>query len=94
MLRSLQPDKWQRSQTDEELDGALEAIDDAAADFDKSTRRLENLRPLEAGRRSSSANKGDTSADDPVIWFKRGLAFTLPLIATLALGLIIARILF
>ncbi|MBK8094430.1 MAG: hypothetical protein IPK32_21315 [Verrucomicrobiaceae bacterium] len=44
ILKSLQPEKWHRSQVDEELDHALCAIEDAEADYSKGLRRLESLR--------------------------------------------------
>jgi chromosome segregation ATPase len=94
VLRSLQPDKWQRNQTDEELNGALQAIEDAEEDYTKSSRRLENLRPAESERRSPGSSKMEAIGEDPVLWFKRGLAFTLPLIITAIIGLVIARLLF
>jgi chromosome segregation ATPase len=48
ILKSLQPEKWHRSQVDEELDQALAAIEDAEADFAKGIRRLESLRHADA----------------------------------------------
>ncbi len=95
VLRSLQPEKWQRNHPEEELDRALEAIEDAEADFTKSARRLEHLRPLESDSRVRQAKaKADEGQDEAMVWFKRGLAFTLPLMLTLAICVVIARILF
>lgn len=48
ILKSLQPEKWHRSQVDEELDQALAAIEDAEADFSKGMRRIESLRLVES----------------------------------------------
>lgn len=48
ILKSLQPEKWHRSQVDEELDHALCAIEDAEADYSKGLRRLESLRHHES----------------------------------------------
>jgi DNA repair exonuclease SbcCD ATPase subunit len=94
VLRSLQPEKWQRNAPEEELDRAIEAIEDAEADFTKSVRRLENLRSVEPSQPSHSFAMADAGSDDLKLWFKRGLAFTLPLMLTLALCVVIARLLF
>jgi DNA repair exonuclease SbcCD ATPase subunit len=94
VLRGIQPDKWQRNQTEDELDNAIEAIDDAESDFEKSTRRLENLRPVETTRRSGSVFKTEANGEQHMVWFQRGLAFTMPLIVALALGVIVVRLLF
>ncbi|MFM2168657.1 MAG: hypothetical protein RIS79_3028, partial [Verrucomicrobiota bacterium] len=48
ILKSLQPEKWHRSQVDEELDQAVAAIEDAEADYSKGMRRLESLRVVES----------------------------------------------
>lgn len=48
ILKSLQPEKWHRSQVDEELDQALAAIEDAEADYSKGMRRIESLRLVES----------------------------------------------
>ena len=106
ILKSLQPEKWHRSQVDEELDHALVAIEDAEADFSKGLRRLESLRVAEVGRapaRSTpqSAETGDEVetyaspvSEELIVWLRRGFAFTLPLIGAMLLGLMIARMMF
>ncbi|MFN7560207.1 MAG: hypothetical protein ACK5TH_00385 [Prosthecobacter sp.] len=48
ILKSLQPEKWHRSQVNEELDQALAAIEDAEADYSKGMRRIESLRLVES----------------------------------------------
>jgi vacuolar-type H+-ATPase subunit I/STV1 len=48
ILKSLQPERWHRTQVDTELDNALAAIEDAEADFSKGQRRLESMRVVEA----------------------------------------------
>ena len=101
VLRSLQPEKWQRHQVDEELDRAIDAIEDAKDDYLKSSRRLASLRPELSGRREPG-DEGPRSAaaaiaavpEDYVALDKRGLALSLPLIVSGLVGLILAIILF
>lgn len=98
VLRSLQPEKWQRAQVDEELDLALAAIEEARADFAKSSRRIEALRPVHAETESAPrAATGPTfgAADDMRAWLQRGAAFiAAPLLAAAILGLLFAKLLF
>jgi len=104
ILRSLQPEKWSRSQVDEELENALAAIEDAEEDYTKGVRRITTC------RRSETASAPDTedhpsapaahttalpfAGDDWNAWLRRGLAFTLPLIGTLIFALILIRLMF
>lgn len=104
ILRNLQPEKWSRSQVDEELENALAAIEDADEDYTKGIRRITTC------RRSETASAPDThsqfdfettpaaaapfAGDDWNSWLRRGLAFTLPLIGTLIFALILIRIMF
>lgn len=109
ILKSLQPEKWHRSQVDAELDNALAAIEDAEADFSKGMRRLESLRVVEAAPAAPAAvhvpaaqtePSGETglfvanASEDLIIWLRRGLAFTAPLIAALLVGLLLAKLMF
>jgi len=110
ILKSLQPEKWHRSQVDEELDQALAAIEDAEADYSKGMRRLESLRVVESNPIASSvihtAGHAETDhhadsviasaspAEEFIIWMRRGLAFTLPLIGALLIGLVLAKLMF
>lgn len=101
VLRSLQPEKWQRAQVDEELDRALSAIDDAEDDYVKSIRRLNSLRPEEAGddedeadvggRRSAAVAAGEETMQELL---RRGLGLSLPLLAGLLVLMLVARFLF
>lgn len=111
ILKSLQPEKWHRSQVDEELDHALAAIEDAEADYSKGIRRLETLRVVESnpiaasvshphhteqsGENSteSSASYSSTS-EELIVWLRRGFAFTLPLMAAMLVGLLLAKLMF
>lgn len=100
VLRSLQPEKWQRHQVDEELDRAIDAIEDAKDDYLKSSRRLASLRPELNGRREPGEETARPAAsiaavpEDFVALVKRGLALSLPLIVSGLVGLILAKILF
>lgn len=103
VLRSLQPEKWQRHQVDDELGRALDAIEDAKDDYLKSSRRLVALRPQLSGRsgesndepqRSGNQSASSVANDDFVALVKRGLALSLPLIVSGLVGLILAKILF
>jgi predicted RNase H-like nuclease (RuvC/YqgF family) len=109
ILKSLQPEKWHRSQVDEELDQALAAIEDAEADFSKGMRRLESLRVVESNPIASgmshavapSTSSMEAAAvahlspsEELIIWLRRGFAFTLPLIGALLVGLLLAKLMF
>jgi hypothetical protein len=110
ILKSLQPEKWHRSQVDEELDQAFAAIEDAEADFAKGSRRLESLRVVEANPIAASVSHKTTSiseeqasestmafsspTEEMIVWMRRGFAFTLPLIGTMLLGLLLAKLMF
>lgn len=109
ILKSLQPEKWHRSQVDEELDQALAAIEDAEADFSKGMRRLESLRVVESNPIASgishavvpSTSSMEAAAvahvspsEELIIWLRRGFAFTLPLMGALLVGLLLAKLMF
>lgn len=109
ILKSLQPEKWHRSQVDEELDQALAAIQDAEADYSKGTRRLESLRSVEVVPVTSVMNRqmgfSEESISDQtmtlssptremMIWMRRGFAFTLPLIGAMLVGLLLVKMMF
>lgn len=105
VLKSLQPEKWQRAQVDVELDNALAAIEDAENDFAKGIRRLHAMGPP-----PDASSHGPISLDDadaPVLssmmsgssdelsaWLKRGFAFTLPLIGTVLVAIVLIRLMF
>lgn len=98
ILRSLQPEKWPRHQMDEELDRALVAVEDAGSEFAKGTRRVAAARPdhsapilLDDSRAASSSLLAD---DDASTWMRRGFSFTLPLMGTIILALLLAKLMF
>jgi len=109
ILKSLQPEKWHRSQVDEELDQALAAIQDAEADYSKGTRRLDSLRSVEVVPLTSVMNRQMGSSEESIsdqtmtlssptremmIWMRRGFAFTLPLIGAMLVGLLLVKMMF
>lgn len=103
ILKSLQPEKWHRTQVGEELDNALAAIDDAENDYAKGIRRLHAMGPPE-GMASGPISLDDADApvmpafasqsDDLLAWMRRGFAFTLPLIGTLLAAIVLIRLMF
>lgn len=98
ILRSLQPERWQRHQVDEELDRALSAVEDASNEYAKGTRRVAAARPGDSSPilidDSRPAASGGFAEDDAGSWFRRGFAFTLPLIGTIILALVLAKLMF
>lgn len=103
ILKSLQPEKWHRAQVSEELDSALAAIEDAESDYAKGIRRLHAMGPQEGvstGASSSDDNLAPavpsflSNADDLQTWLRRGFAFTLPLMGTVLVAIILIRLMF
>lgn len=105
-LKAFMPERWQRNQLDHELDRALSSLVETEAAFEKGMRRIAANRPGAApvvtrsffrrhrDEEDEAEMEGHAMQDDLVIWAKRGLAFTLPLIVTILLGLILAKFLF
>ncbi|MFC5455812.1 hypothetical protein [Prosthecobacter fluviatilis] len=104
ILKSLQPEKWHRAQVSEELDIALAAIDDAEGDYAKGIRRLHAMGPPEGVSTGGQASLDDSSAatmpsfsahaDDLKTWLRRGFAFTLPLMGTVIVAIVLIRLMF
>lgn len=103
ILKSLQPEKWHRAQVNEELDSALNAIDDAENDFAKGIRRLQAMGPPESASGAPiSPEDSDAHAlspflsnsDDMMTWMRRGLAFSLPMMATILVAIVLIRLMF
>lgn len=110
-LKNFLPERWHRSQLDQELDKAISALIEAETTFEKGIRRVTAHRPAEttshqhhnphttddedehvsASPRLAAALSG---ADDLAVWMRRGFAFTLPLIATILVVLILAKLMF
>ncbi|WP_395745246.1 hypothetical protein [Prosthecobacter sp.] len=104
ILKSLQPEKWHRAQVSEELDSALAAIDDAEGDYAKGIRRLHAMGPQEGVSAGGPVSLDEanapvmpaftSSADDLQTWLRRGFAFTLPLIGTVIVAIVLIRLMF
>jgi predicted RNase H-like nuclease (RuvC/YqgF family) len=103
ILKSLQPEKWHRAQVSEELDNALAAIEDAENDYAKGIRRLHAMGPQE-GVSAGTISLDDANAtvmpafgahtDDLKTWLRRGFAFTLPLMGTVLVAIVLIRLMF
>ena len=101
ILRDIQTEKWNRAHIDEELDRALALINEAESDYSKCSRRLASLRPvapdaveIEVPAPTAKAAPSLFGQDDLLTWGKRGFAFTLPLMAAMLVGLILAKLMF
>lgn len=98
VLKSLHPEKWQRSQVDEELERALSAVEDAGSEYAKGTRRVAAARPAESQASESTevrtAQSTSFADDDATTWMRRGFAFTLPLMGTILFALVLAKLMF
>ncbi len=107
IIKGLQPEKWAPDHTDDELDNALSLIEDAVEDYDRGQRRITPFQNSKSPARLPSSASAPEEAndtrpdgsigfqgDDTGDWFRRGLAFTLPLIATMIIGLILAKLMF
>lgn len=105
ILKSLQPEKWHRAQVSEELDNALAAIEDAESGYAKGIRRLHAMGPQEPiSTGSSSMDESGApvaapsyfapEADDLKTWMRRGFAFTLPLMGTVIVAIVLIRLMF
>ena len=98
LLRGLQPESWQRSNIDAELDNALGAIEDAEDEFAKTSRRLSSVIAADPVAQNASqapqATQHAALTDDFMHNMRRGLAFTLPLGVMVISAIILARILF
>ncbi len=99
VLKSLQPERWQPTQVDDEMDRALCAIEDAGDDYTKCSRRLQSTRPGQSASLADLEIEGAGSSalfdtDDAGSWMRRGFAFTLPLMGAIFLALLLAKFMF
>lgn len=109
-LKMFLPERWHRSQLDQELDRAISSLIEAETSFEKGIRRVTSHRPVETSPLHLNPDQDDeeadyavgssrlanalSGADDLGTWARRGFAFTLPLMATLLLVLILAKLMF
>lgn len=104
ILRSLQPEKWHRTQVDQELDQALVAIDDAENDYAKAMRRLHAMTPPDSASPQEESDSNEprmappmtytANSDDLSTWLRRGFAFTAPLMGTVIIAIVLIRLMF
>jgi len=98
-INAIEPSEWSPSSIEEELSRALAKVDQAQAVYTQSRAKLDALRgrdlePVESGEEGTSSGSGSGGAHDTFTDnFLRGLAFNLPLIVALLLGLILLRLL-
>lgn len=111
-LKMFLPERWHRSQLDQELDKAISALIEAETSFEKGIRRVTGHRERSAGSllahndemdeeeesptyvRTSRLPTSLSANDDLVSWARRGFAFTLPLMVTVLVALILAKLMF
>lgn len=97
-VNAIEPSEWSPSSIEEELSRALAKVDQAQAVYTQSRAKLDALRgrdlePAESGEESAGSGAGSTGSDSFTDNFLRGLAFNLPLIVAIFLGLILFHIL-
>jgi hypothetical protein len=92
-LERINPKTWANGDLNRELSKALSAVDDARGEYSKSITKINAESETEVLEPMGNSDFAEYPADDGsfVTWFKRGLAFTLPLII---FGLIVLAILF
>jgi DNA repair exonuclease SbcCD ATPase subunit len=104
-LKTFLPERWHRSQLDHELDRALSCLDEAEVSYEKGMRRIAASRPTETSPLQLAADAEEGSAlhsslpflsggDDLATWVRRGFAFTLPLIVTLIVSIVLIKLMF
>jgi hypothetical protein len=92
-LERINPKTWNNGDLHRELSKALSAVDDAKGEYSKSITKINAESEGEVLEPMGNPDFAEYPADEGsfVTWFKRGLAFTLPLII---FGLIVLAILF
>jgi len=92
-LERINPKTWPNGDLNRELSKALSAVDDARGEYSKSITKINAESETEALEPMGNSDFAEYPAEEGsfVTWFKRGLAFTLPLII---FGLIVLAILF
>ncbi|WP_139373341.1 hypothetical protein [Prosthecobacter debontii] len=108
-LKMFLPERWHRSQLDQELDRAISSLIEAETSFEKGIRRITSHRPVETSPLHLNPDEEEdeegyagnsrlanvlSGSDDLGTWVRRGFAFTLPLMATILITLILAKLMF
>jgi hypothetical protein len=80
-LERINPKTWTNGDLHKELSKALSAVDDARAEYSKSMTKINAEAETEVLDPAGSSDFSDYPEDGQFFtWFKRGLAFTLPII--------------
>ncbi|WP_133796406.1 hypothetical protein [Prosthecobacter fusiformis] len=111
-LKMFLPERWHRSQLDQELDKAISSLIEAETSFEKGIRRVTAHRNADSSHHHQDENdeeSGDeeyvshsprrftsslSGSDDLAAWTRRGFAFTLPLMVTVLIAVILAKLMF
>jgi molecular chaperone GrpE (heat shock protein) len=108
-LKVFYPERWHRNQLDQELDKAISALIEAETSFEKGIRRVTSHRAVESAHQrqdlDETGGEGEYSVtgrlsqsmsgrDDLLTWARRGFAFTLPLMVTVLIAVILAKLMF
>ncbi|MEN3942648.1 hypothetical protein WJU23_15210 [Prosthecobacter sp. SYSU 5D2] len=108
-LKVFYPERWHRNQLDQELDKAISALIEAETSFEKGIRRVTSHRAVESAHHrqdlDEAGGEGEYSVtgrfsqslsgkDDLITWTRRGFAFTLPLMVTVLIAVILAKLMF
>lgn len=98
-INAIEPSEWSPSSIEEELSRALAKVDQAQAVYTQSRAKLDALRgrdlePVEGGDENQTSGAASGAGSDSFTDnFLRGLAFNLPLIGAVLLGLVLFRLL-
>lgn len=110
-LKMFLPERWHRSQLDQELDKAISSLIEAETSFEKGIRRVTAHRSNDSTHHHAQDSDEDTDEggsyssshrfshalsgnDDLATWARRGFAFTLPLMVTVLVAVILAKLMF
>lgn len=93
-LRTIRPETWKRCDLNEELDRAIGAVEDAENEYGKASRRLATVLPesSQASFLAGSQLGGGALPQDFQGWLRAGFAFTLPLLAGIAVLMILGKL--
>jgi len=97
-INAIEPSEWSPASIEEELSRALAKVDQAQAVYTQSRAKLDALRgrdlePAEGGEESAGSGSATSGNDSFMDNFLRGLAFNLPIIIAVLLGLVLFQFL-
>lgn len=90
-LRTLQPDSSGHTHSDDDMDRAIGAVEDAENEFSKTSRRLSTVLP-QLGTEAFTPNTG-TMPHDFGTWMRCGAAFSIPLALAAVVVAVILKLL-